>query len=393
MEHPLSAFPRGTVWHLLQHFVSDPDKVAQAVAVYVEPSPPQADDLPIAERLIEVFHAMIDHEASAVPLERRPNEGIWEMVRHEFHGPIYQILLDKNVEGLAEYLRNGLRESVCYGLGPGPQHFAALREIGEPRAANVLIILDRLAALAEAVGALPYENPEQGRYGINTGLGVTELIAAIERTIGTEIHRPPVMGICGLRDGADRIIDCRVPDDVYGVHRMRTIKEMFGLRSVCEIGGGFGGAAFQAIRNGFHTYTIFDLPVICIVQGFFLMKIFGSDQVRMFGKDVPDKRVNILPYWSFFDRSRSFDLVFNRDSLPEMPRGRAIEYLTEIAERRAVLLSINQEAEAGAGQPGLHQLRVSDLCEQTPGMQRVARHPYWMRKGYVEEVYRSVDVG
>ena len=56
----------------------------------------------------------------------------------------------------------------------------------------------------------------------------------------------------------------------------------------------------------------------------------------------------------------------------------AVGYFHEISQRADLFLSINQES---------YSLRVRDLpskCEIEP---RVLRYPYWLRKGYVEEVY------
>jgi hypothetical protein len=387
--HPLQPFPRATLWHLLAHYCEG-DATFAVPVVFDAPSA-GPDDFSIADRLMSSFQAMTRYEAENIAPEKRPNDGVWEMMRHEKHGAIYHILNNRDVVALANYLRTGLRESISYGLGAGPELFKALSVPGEARDANICIILDRMASLGEAVGAMNYENPEQGRYGKNVSVDLHEIVASIERVLGVEIYRPLVMGICGLDLGSGRVIDSRVPDDVYSVHRILTLQSTFGLQSICEIGGGFGGAAFQAIRSGAQSYTIVDLPVICLVQAWFLIKIFGGDMVKLYGDQVPDRRINVLPYWEFFNRNRSFDLVFNRDSMPEMPLARVMEYLSEISDRAASFLSINQESKAEAGRPGLHQLWVSDLMKMVSGMNRISRHPYWIRKGYVEEVFRPIS--
>jgi hypothetical protein len=384
--HPLQPFPRATLWHLLAHYCEG--DATFTVPVILDSASAAPDDLPLADRLMSSFHAMTKYEAENIAPEKRPNDAVWEMLRHEKHGAIYHILNNRDVAGLANYLRNGLQESVSYGLGPGPEFIKAMSVPGEARDANICIILDRMASLGEAIGAMIYENPEQGKYGKNLSIDLHEIVASIEQTLSVEIYRPIVMGICGLDLGNGRVIDPRVPDDVYSVHRIRTLQSTFGLQSICEIGGGFGGAAFQAIRAGAQSYTIFDLPVICLVQAWFLIKIFGGDMVKLFGDQVPDRRINVLPYWTFFDRSRLFDLVFNRDSMPEMPLARAMEYLTEISNRGATFLSINQESMGEAGRVGLFQFRVCDLMKSVHTMSRISRHPHWTRKGYVEEVYR-----
>lgn len=382
MIHPLAAFQRATLWHLLQNYAEA--VVPKETTVFVE-NDAVAADTQIAERLMNVFHNMLAYEETYVSPEKRPNAGVWEMVKHEFHGELYRITASRNVPVLAEYLRNFLRSGAAYGLGAGDQVFDAMRGGGDGLVANLAIITDRLASLAVAIGALPQENPEQGRYGVSLNLTVARLTTLIEGTLKTHIYRPPVAGLFGVEVASGQIIDTRVPDDAYSAFRLKTLMDIFGLRRVCEIGAGFGGTAFQAARHGMTPYTIIDLPSVNVLQGYFLMRIFGADAVKMFGEDVPDRRFNILPYWMFFDRKVSFDLVFNRDSMPEMPEERAREYLEEMQQRRCAFLSINQEAEALGGEAT--QLVVHQLAKSYPGLRSAGRHPAWTRKGYVEEFF------
>lgn len=41
------------------------------------------------------------------------------MVKHEFHGPTYAPLSQRDAKGLALYLSNGFQKSIAYGLGSG----------------------------------------------------------------------------------------------------------------------------------------------------------------------------------------------------------------------------------------------------------------------------------
>ncbi len=160
-----------------------------------------------------------------------------------------------------------------------------------------------------------------------------------------------------------------------------------GLTSVAEIGGGLGGTAVQAILAGVPTYTIFDLPIILLVQGWMVMKNFGTDSVEMFSETNDKAIVFLRPYWEFSDRRHKFDLVFNRDSLPEIPEQHAAAYIREIAARGCTMLSINQEARAPTDSLDVRQLWVNEHVRKEPGLRCIARHPYWHRRGYVEEVF------
>ena len=91
-------------------------------------------------------------------------------------------------------------------------------------------------------------------------------------------------------------------------------------------------------------WPIVDLPIINVVQGYFLIKCLGGSAVGLFGEDNLTASVEVLPYWKFFDRTRDYTVVFSRWALQEIEHNRVDEYLTEIEMRRAKLLSINHEA-------------------------------------------------
>lgn len=389
-KHPFSKYKRGSLWHILQHYVAGdaPEQVTLCLDANVQ----DEQDFHIAERLVNAFHGMNAYEMQNIEPERRPNEGVWEMSKHEFHGEAYRLLFDSDVKGFARLMCNAMRAELCHGLGPGLQVFQAFASKGEGREANVLILKDRLASLAEALGCLPYEGPEQGPYGEAILRPIEALAAMIESTLGYEIYRPTVMGNFGIqyRDG---VIDVRVPEDAYCTFSVRRLMQNQQCKRVVEIGGGFGGMAFQFSRSGLSEYTIVDLPIINLVQGYFLMKIFGGDEVKLFGENIPDRRFNVLPYWEFFNRDRQFDLVFNRDSLPEIPRARVEEYLSEISARNCLLYSINQEGEALAGQVDLRQINVHKMTQAFDNLPCQSRSPYWIRKGYVEAIYGKRALG
>jgi hypothetical protein len=360
------------------------------VNLFLEPSPIGENDLPIAERLMNAFHRMMTHERSAIPATRRANSGLWEVIKRSYHGDFYRVMEGRNVKTLADFLRNALRDGVAYGFGTGPGNFKKMVEEGKSRDSQIANLRARLVALAEAVGALQHESPELGTYGKNSRISLSDLVRKIEAQIGP-IYRPPVMGMYGLTLDEGRIIDPRVPDDAYCTYRIGTLKAALGLTSICEIGAGFGGTAFQVSRTGlFNRYTMVDLPSSCTLQGFFLMKVLGQDAVALFGEDPSSRPVEVLPYWEFFDRHRHFDLVFNRDSMPEMPRAQADAYLKEMAHRRATFFSVNQETGTDTGEVGVPQLNVHEIVKECGGMISLVRCPYWTRKGYIEEIFRPV---
>ena len=86
-------------------------------------------------------------------------------------------------------------------------------------------------------------------------------------------------------------------------------------------------------------------------------------------------------------------MVVNQDSFPEIERAFVVDYLRHIRRFAGRLLSINQEAAAVAAADGRCQHVVSELVDSVGGFVRVSRVPYWLRRGYVEEIYEVVDRG
>jgi hypothetical protein len=75
-------------------------------------------------------------------------------------------------------------------------------------------------------------------------------------------------------------------------------------------------------------------------------------------------------------------ICFDADSLPELDRNTAERYLDEIAARASAFLSINHEANA---------FTVRDLLQKRDDVVSYERFPYWMRRGYAEEIIRFLE--
>jgi hypothetical protein len=62
--------------------------------------------------------------------------------------------------------------------------------------------------------------------------------------------------------------------------------------------------------------------------------------------------------------------------MTEMAASTAKDYWRAISKRASVFLSINHE---------FNEFTVREIINSTPGLD-VSRTPYWLRRGYVEEV-------
>jgi hypothetical protein len=156
---------------------------------------------------------------------------------------------------------------------------------------------------------------------------------------------------------------------------------------VVEIGGGYGAMAywFTNCCPDFASYTIVDLPIVSVLQGYFLGRVLGQEQVSLFGEPSPG-RIRLVPNLALDEVETPFDALVNKDSLPEMPSDAMCDYLAwGAANCRGLFYSYNQETAADfLGEPqGIVHRAIASLG----GFERVRRDRAWVRDGYVEEVY------
>ena len=373
-----------TFEHLLRH-APDPGRSVELPIELPPETAASGEDVALAERLIRAWNLAVSAERSA----QRATGDVWEMVQHEFHGEFVAALKAGDAPALAGILVRFFRHNISYGMGGGQSLYTALLDPDGNRK-NGLLTIDRLASVAEALAVLPYENPEQGRWGETLYLDPTEIAARIERKLGIPICPPQVGGYFGLRVG-EGLIFATTCNQLYAACRMAQLAADSPQHVLCEIGGGYGGCAYYAYLLGFHDYRLFDLPTVNVLQGYFLLKASPNANIVLYGEPEIDAAIRVYPYWLLRKQpDRSFAVALNQDSLPEIAADIARQYLRDIARTSELFLSINQESQGPSGPPGVYQNSVPEMADASGVLRRVSRHPFWLRAGYVEEVYRSV---
>ena len=167
----------------------------------------------------------------------------------------------------------------------------------------------------------------------------------------------------------------RAVQALYQAYRMKTAAMKSDVRCM-EIGGGSGRTAYFAHMLGMADYTLVDLPMTLVAQAAFLSAALGPDAVWMAGEPVAKQKdcVRLMPPSFVSKTSEKFDVVLNADSFTEMDQEYAQGYIDFASKNAGVLVSINHEA---------NKFTVSDLAPKAACM----RSPYWLRPGYVEELY------
>lgn len=360
----------------------------EAKAVVVADKQPTEHDVAIAERLLAA------HEAAARTAPSQPDaarEDVWtEILARQSN--FASILAAGDPRRLAAYLCNVSRHDAAVGITQGDAEYERIVSDAPYRAFVALMAKDKLVSLAEAVGALPPENPEQGPFGESIHLDPADLVARISARLGIDVAPPDVDGGLLKLDTGRGLFGERDANAIYTAHLLA--RTLDGVRSarVCEIGGGSGRVAYWSRRLGLRSYTLVDLPRVNVVQGYYALKSLPSDEVVLYGEQrgaTAGERLLILPAHAIGEvPERSYDLVLNQDSFPEMAAEVVAGYLRWIESRCVgTLLSINHESKPPYG-AGREHISVPELARAAGCYRLVDRAPYWLRTGYVVELYR-----
>jgi len=341
-------------------------------AVLVADKRAGADDVAIANRLLASYRAATARQAA-----RQPD--LWTQIAQRQRG-FEEVLTTGDAERLAQYLCNVSRHDASHGITQGEAAYKRLRGVPPYRAFIARMARDKLVSLAEAVGALPAENPEQGAYGKTVALGLGEIVDRISDQIGISITPPDIDGGLLKIDTGRGLFGERDANAIYTAWLLKGLAP----RSVCEIGGGSGRVAYWSRRLGLAPYTLIDLPRTNVVQGYYLLKTLPS--VALYGESEPAD-VTVLPDHAIGEPPTRFDVVLNQDSFPEIAREVVDGYLAWIRAHAERFVSINHE-NAPSGADGARQLNVHELLEGADGFELQQRWPYWLRRGYVVEIYR-----
>lgn len=206
---------------------------------------------------------------------------------------------------------------------------------------------------------------------------IASLIAGLDEAFGFEIDFPnPYGNEVGLPTGRG-VASYRAVHALYQTWRMVQIVESKPGRRILEIGAGLARNAYYARRAGIESDVVVDIPMTCAAQAYFLSATLSPAQLQLFSEEA-EAPVRIVPPETFFGSDERYDLVLNVDSFPEMGPDVASRYFDEIRKRTSTFLSINHEILPLT----IRSLYLNDhACNAT-------RMPYWMRRGYIEEVVR-----
>lgn len=337
-----------------------------------------------ARRLIAAYKEAMKQEA---PLKQISEEDLWTALIRDNFGALLDWIRNDDAEQLSRFLiKFGSDYTWFGGITTGDDGYTVW---DRSDASVAYAYFDKLVCLAEAIGVLPVENPElgpNGNWGRNTRIDPAEIVARIEAELGIPIVPPQdVVPVSGLQVG-DGLLHYRHLNALYLAIRLRDLTSERDW--ICEFGGGLGLAAFYLSRLGRRNVTVFDIPIVNLLAGHFLIGALGEDAVRLEGETPRPDTIRLLAHWNCAaEADDRFEIIANQDSFPEINRVILDEYARQIRRLSArYFLSINHESDHPTTGEARH-VNVSTLLKSAPGFRRIYRAPYWLRRGYAEELY------
>ena len=330
----------------------------------------------IVQRLIDYFFYM---KSEVERLNVPALSGIWSHFSRTF-STFEGALNSRDVASVSDALLAICTTSLVSGFASYHQYDSLARD-PRSRMFESYLTVDRMLSLGEAVGAAAPQCPFQIHKSYHN-LDLNALYANIKKRLPFDMRPPKAGGGAFGVNTADGVISISDFLAMYVAQRIDRLLTDRAEKSVCEIGGGTGTLAFYLTKTCASRISVADLPIVSIIQGYYLMKSAGPENVRLSGEPAGDHRLQIMPHWELDQLpAKSVELFVNVDSMPEIDAASAEHYMGLIKQAGRSFLSINQEAEyAGQGV-------VRNLAEKAGGFREVHRFPYWMIEGYCEELF------
>lgn len=366
--------------------------------VWALPRPPISVRLKLAESAMSApvddvdLLARVTRSYATAAAAHPGTTSFWTALSGGVKRDIHLGLLGTDPGAWAEILRRPDRNAHFWGFDavcqapagevePHEQVFRNLNAASDWRASYALWLHGALVSLAEAVGAtrVMYPETEPGMHYTVHGepSDVDVVLDAIAAIVGAEVDFPnPYPGEIGLgtRHG---VVGFRALQAIYQAWRIAQIVKDRPEARIVEIGAGLGRTAYYAYRLfGLCDYTIIDIPLTNAAQGYFLGRTLGTDAVALSGESARQTQIKILPPEDLPALEGRYDLILNVDSFTELDQTTVQTYWNFVLDHSDFLLSINHE---------FNPVPVRNLYQGNPRLTHT-RHPYWMRRGYVEEL-------
>jgi hypothetical protein len=234
--------------------------------------------------------------------------GLWREWIDAYYGPLVGAVTKGDIKNFMALLENFCREPFATGTGASYDEF-------------VRVNMSLFGRMYVKVTWCDYRDKL-----LDGGYDLSHLSFPMIGNPGGIPFNNCVIQIDTLRHASSALATCDIVKDISSP-------------IIAEIGGGFGGQAYQtftlAQRLGrpIGKYLDFDIPEVLIVASYFLLKSIPAEKIVLFGESqISDPFcVGMFPNFSIDELTdRSADVIFNSHSFSEMDKSSSLHYLSVV---------------------------------------------------------------
>tara|TARA_B100000989_G_C19517322_1_gene462337 strand:+ start:1201 stop:2400 length:1200 start_codon:yes stop_codon:yes gene_type:complete len=298
--------------------------------------------------------------------------GQWEEIYNNNQILAVSLIKKNDYVKLKKILSNPLSNDLMYGfdnLSKSLQSIFRLETFFE-----CSLTADHFLALAEYSGVINYQSPESLVSIFRKSINLKKLInKTILQIFKKDIIFPNIYpGERGIITDFG-IASLRTPSAIYQAMQVSKLGQ-----NICEIGPGLGRTAYFSKLLGVKKYTLVDLPISSLTQSYYLINSLPNEKISFTGEPDLNEGIEFRLPDDFFKSNQNYDLVLNVDSITEIDKEIAKDYLKEIIKRSKYFLSINHES---------NKFTVRSLVSELKSFKLLSIHRSWIRPGYLEELY------
>jgi hypothetical protein len=302
---------------------------------------------------------------------------IWNSVLSKNYVDVYDALEKNDKDKFKAILENFFQEKCIRGAEDGDLHKNFLVNIS-----HKYLLISAIVKLSEYLGIKKIFNPYQISKNYNSHDSIKILYSKISELI--PVKSIPNVGCPYGMKVENGIINYRFIEAVYFNFEIKNFmnsqKSLLDKKiTILEIGAGSGLNILTTIsflKSNIEKIYLVDLPEMLLLQEFFLRNSLSQ-------KDF--NKIQFISNKDFQDiRNVKFDIVINKDSLPEIKKSEAINYIDFFGKQSdCYFFSLNQESNIA------EQISVSDLMQDYKNISKISRDLFPLRGGYVKEIFLS----
>jgi hypothetical protein len=302
---------------------------------------------------------------------------IWNSVLSENYVDVYDALEKNDKKKFKGILENFFQEKCIRGAEDGDLHKNLLVNIS-----HKYLLISAIVKLSEYLGIKKIFNPYQISKSYNSHDSIKILYSRISELI--PIKSIPNVGCpYGMRV-ENGIINYRFIEAIYFNFEIKNF--LFSQKNflekkltILEIGAGSGLnilTTLSFLKSDIEKIYLVDLPEMLLLQEFFLRNSLSQEDFNKIHL-ISNKDFQVIG-------NVKFNIIINKDSLPEIKKAEAITYIDFFRKQsNCYFFSLNQESNIA------EQISVSALMQDHRNITKISRDLFPLRSGYVKEIFLS----